>query len=113
MSYQKHYFKKNKYNAKKKEYNGRYYDSIMEANYAIQLDWRKKAGEIKEIIPQYKIALRVNDKHICNYYIDFKIIMKDDSIEFHEVKGMETQLWRLKWKLTEALYPDYKLVLIK
>jgi hypothetical protein len=107
----------NKYKAEKQTFNGRSYHSKKEADYAVQLDWRKKAGEIKEIIPQYKIDIRVNGKHITNYFIDFKIVLSDDSVELIEVKGFETDVWRLKWLLTESLLeeiePGAKLVLIK
>ncbi len=72
---------KSKYKNKSKNYNGRTYDSIKEATHAEELDWRKKNGEIKEIIPQYKISLDVNGVHIANYYIDFKVIMSDGSIQ--------------------------------
>lgn len=85
-----------------------------EAGYAQELQFRQKAGEVKEIIPQYRISLDVNGYHICNYIVDFKVIMADDTIEMHEYKGFATQLWLFKWKLTEALYgKEYKLVLIK
>jgi hypothetical protein len=107
------YLKRNKFNAKSMVYNGRRYDSKLEASYAMELDWRKKAGEIIEISPQHKISLDINGAHIANYYIDFKIILCDGTEEYHEVKGFETDLWRLKWKLTKAIYPEYKLVLIK
>lgn len=116
MNAKKVYFsnnRKNKYNSTKTKYDGRYYDSKLECDYAINLDWRKKAGEIKEIIPQYKISLDVNDQHIANYYMDFKVILADNTIEMHEVKGMETQLWRMKWRLAIALYSEWKFVLIK
>ena len=116
MTYNKKYFsnkRTNKFNAKKTEYNGRYYDSILEANYAEQLDWRIKAGEIKEVIPQYKISIDIDSVHIANYYMDFKVILSDGTIEMHEVKGMETPLWRMKWRLSIALNPDWKFVLIK
>ena len=110
-------FRKNKYNNRGQEYNGRYYHSKKEAQYAETLDWRIKAGEIKEVIPQYKLELIVNGMNICKYYVDFKCIMADDSIEFHEVKGFETEVWRLKWKLTEALIneiePGAELLVIK
>ena len=112
--YEKRY---NKYKAEKQTFNGRSYHSKKEADYAAQLAWRMKAGEIKEIIPQYKLDIRVNGKHITNYFIDFKIILADDSVELIEVKGFATDLWRLKWKLTEALLdeiePGAKLVLVK
>ena len=111
--YQKIISKKNKYNAKTQNYTGRKYHSALEANYAAQLDIRKKAKEIKEIIPQYKIDIRVNGIHICNYYMDFKLIMTDHTIEMHEVKGFATDLWRIKWRLAIALYPEWKFVLVK
>lgn len=108
---------KGKYNNRTKQYRGRTYDSIREANHAEELDWRIKAGEIKEVIPQFKISLDVNGKHICNYYVDFKVIMMDGSVQFHEVKGMELPVWQLKWKLTEALLdeiePGAELIVIK
>lgn len=109
----KTYFKRNKFNAKGTSYNGRYYDSKLEASYAMELDWLKKAGEIKEIIPQYKISLDVNGVHIANYFMDFKVIKSDETIEMHEVKGLEMPLWKMKWKLAKALYPEYEFVLIK
>lgn len=109
--------KKNKFGAKRKEYNGRSYHSTGEANYAATLDLRKKAGEIKLIIPQYKLDIRVNGVHITNYIIDFKVILINDAVELHEFKGCETPEWKLKWKLTEVLLneiePGSKLVLIK
>jgi hypothetical protein len=110
---EKRYIKRNKYNAKQTSYAGRVYHSALECTHAIELDWMKKAGEIKAWEPQHKIDLSVNGTHICNYYIDFKVIMNDFSEEYHEVKGLETDIWRIKWLLTKALYPDYKLILIK
>lgn len=106
-------FSKNKYNSKRTKYNGRYYDSAMEAAYAEKLDFRKKNGEIKEIIPQFKISIDINGEHIANYYMDFKVILSDGRIEMHEVKGAETQLWRMKWRLSKALHPEWNFILIK
>jgi len=105
--------RKNKFNAKKTQYNGRYYDSVLEANYAEKLDWLIKAGEVKEVVPQYKISLDVNGVHIANYYMDFKVVLSDGRIEMHEVKGFETPVWRMKWRLAKAMYPEYKFVLVK
>jgi hypothetical protein len=111
------YRSKSKYNNKTKQYNGRTYDSIREANHAEELDWRIKAGEIREVIPQFKIDIKVNGRHICNYYMDFKVILVDGGIEFHEVKGFATDVWQLKWKLTEALLneiePGAEMIVIK
>lgn len=104
----------NKFGAKKKEFNGRIYMSKGEAGYAQELELRRKAGEILEITPQFRLSLDVNNYHICNYIVDFKCIMADGTIELHEYKGFVTDLWQMKWKLTEAVYgKQYKLVLIK
>lgn len=107
----------NKYGAVKQTFNGRSYHSKKEAAYAQQLHLRQLAGEITEILPQYPLRLYVNEKKICNYLIDFKITLADNTVELIEVKGFETDVWRLKWKLTEALLeeiePGAKLILVK
>ncbi|HUX56250.1 MAG TPA: DUF1064 domain-containing protein [Bacteroidales bacterium] len=107
----------NKYKAERQTFNGRSYHSKKEADYAVQLAWQKKAGEIKEITPQFKIDIRVNGKHITNYYIDFRVVYSDDRVELIEVKGFATPEWMLKFRLTEALLdeiePGAKLVIIK
>lgn len=114
----KHYMKpskhpKNKFGAIKQTYNGYSYDSKMEAQYAAKLDWRIKAGEVKKWERQHKISIDVNGVHIANYFIDFKVYMSDGTIEYHEVKGVETPVFKIKWRLSQALNPDWKFVLIK
>jgi hypothetical protein len=105
--------KSNKYHAELSEYRGRIYDSTGEMEYAVELDWRRVAGEIAEIIPQYPIKIVVNGTDICKYLIDFKIVLASGEVEYHEYKGVETDLWKLKWKLVLALYPNWKFILIK
>jgi hypothetical protein len=105
-------YSRNKYGNKTSVINGRSFDSKLEAAYFNELVFRQKAGEIKEIIPQFKLDITINGKHICNYYVDFKLIMRDESTEYHEVKGFATDIWALKWKLAQALYDD-KFILIK
>ncbi len=111
--------KRNKFGAVKQTYNGYSYHSKKEAGYAMELDWRIKAGEVKEWTRQHRLDLRVNGELICKYYIDFRAELTDGTIEYIEVKGFETDVWRLKWKLTKAIFDeltegeDAKLVLIK
>lgn len=105
--------KRNKYGSKKATYGGYTYHSQLEASYAEMLDWRIKAGEVIKFERQHKISLDINGVHIANYFIDFKVFMADGTEEYHEVKGFATDLWRIKWRLTQAIYPEYKLVLIK
>src|SRR4051812_3707392 len=71
----------NKYGAKGQYYGGKFYDSTGERDYAMELDFRKKAKEIKDWVGQKKIELKVNGQLIANYYCDFQIEHNDGSIE--------------------------------
>lgn len=88
------------YNIKKAGRN----DSKFEAGVAQSLELLKKAGEIRDFQEQVKIPLVVNGYHICNYYIDFVIQHNDGTTEYREAKGFATDVWKLKWKIFEALY---------
>lgn len=79
-------------------------DSKFEASKARDLELLVKAKEIKSFEEQVKISLQVNGFHICNYYIDFVVTHNDGDIEYIETKGYATDVWKLKWKLFEALY---------
>ena len=102
-----YWFKRqNKYGNKSSEYNGIIYHSKMEAGYAQELDLRVKAKDIKSWVRQVKIPLKVKGELVANYYIDFVITHNDRIKEYVEVKGFETEVWRLKWKLFEIIYKD-------
>ncbi len=106
----------NKYGNKSQTYNRISYASKKEAGFAEELDFRMRAKDIKCWSRQQKISLDVNGYHICNYYIDFVVEHNDGTFEYVEVKGFETEVWRLKWKLFEALFgndPMIKLTVIK
>lgn len=94
----------NKYRAKTNEYNGHVYHSKLESAYAMELDLRVRAKDIKSWDRQIRLDLRVNDQHICHYIIDFVITHNDGSKEYVECKGMELPEWKLKWRLFEALF---------
>lgn len=109
--------RQSKYNAKSSIYNGISYHSKKEAAYAQELDLRKEAGDIKRWERQVAIDLFVHDKKICRYYVDFRVIYPDGQEELVEVKGFETEVWRLKWKLLEAIWnkehPEVQLTVVK
>lgn len=111
------YFVKNKWStAKKCTYGGYIYQSKFEAHYAFELDARLRAGEIERWERQVKIPLDVNGYHISNYYIDFVAYYPDGTIEYVECKGLASEVWKLKWKIFEALFsdrPDVKLTVVK
>lgn len=94
----------NKYHAKSTEYGGVIYHSKKEAAYAQELDLRLYAGEFKAWKRQIPIELIVNGYKICRYYVDFEIEHHNGTIEWVEVKGWETDIFRIKRKLLEAIY---------
>jgi hypothetical protein len=106
-----------KYYNESQNYNGHHYDSKFEAGYAKQLDFRKKAGEIKSWQPHVKLALYVHGCHVCDYEMDFVLDYPDGSQEFVECKGAVLPLWALKWKILEAVapvqFPGVKLTVVK
>lgn len=111
MTYQvKTYFK----TAKKTEYKGVMYDSKFEAQQAYELDMLQKAGEIIKWEKHVRLPLIVNNYIVCEYEIDF-IVYRDGETEYVECKGYPMPVWRLKWKLFEALYtkPGNKLTIIQ
>jgi hypothetical protein len=111
------YHQQNKWTtAKKREFKGQLYDSGFEASYAQELDLRKSAKEIKDWDRQVTLDLRFNDYLVCTYRIDFIVYHHDGTTEYVECKGWASPIWRLKWKLFEALYsnqPNVKLTVIR
>lgn len=81
-------------------------DSKFEAGYAQELRLRVKAGDIKSFEEQVVLDLIVNGFLVCTYKIDFIVRHNDDTLEYVETKGWPQPVWRLKWKLFEALYSD-------
>lgn len=108
---------KSKYHNVSIEYNGLRYDSKLEAKVAQDLDWKLKIGEIKEWRRQVKIPLAVNGVHITNYYIDFVYTDKHGQVVYLEAKGMETDTFKLKWRLFTALIneidPGAEMIIVK
>ena len=100
--------KGNKDHAKRHEYNGYTYHSKMEAAYAAELDLRLRAKDIIGWRRQVPLELCLNGKKICTYRIDFIVEYADGTEDWVEIKGLETPEWKLKWKMTEAIYGEDK-----
>jgi len=106
-----------KYGNKKVVRDGIKFDSIAEAKYYEQLKWLQ---EHKQILffrtqPRY-LLLEAFDKggqHFrkIEYVADFEIHNLDGSIQVVDVKGMETDVFKIKRKLFEFKYP-HKLVML-
>lgn len=89
--------------------NGKVYMSKLEMNYRKHLGMLRGATLPKEkvikIDEQVPFEIVVNGKKICTYFLDFKVIYGDLRIEYVDVKGVKTDIYRLKKKLVEACYP--------
>lgn len=89
------------------------HQSILEADYCSELYLLKKGRKIRDYSTQFKIDITVGDKHITNHYVDFRVINLEGGAEFHEVKGYETDVWKIKRRLVEALFPDIPYIIKK
>lgn len=110
------WYAKNKYKNIRQTFQGYSYMSRSEAQYAAELDMRKKAKDIKEWTRQIRIPLKIYGLTICNIVVDFQVTHNDGSIELVEYKGFSTDLWKIKWKMLQAIYgkehPEIKLTVV-
>lgn len=108
--------KKQKFNAKKIEYDGIIFDSKLECEYYKELMLKVKNGEIKSFSIQPKYILQ--DKFTkygksyreISYSPDFAILNNDDSITLIDVKGFSTPASEMRKKMFDFQYPDIQLI---
>jgi len=106
-----------KYKSKKVELDGHIFDSKIEARYYQQLKWLEENKQILFFLlhPRYLLqeAFEKNGKKYrrIDYVADFEIHHLDGGIEVVDVKGMETEAFKIKRKLFEKKYP-HKLSLV-
>lgn len=106
-----------KYNSKSVELDGHVFDSKIEARYYQQLKWLESNKQILffRLQPRYLLqdAFVKDGRKFrkIEYVADFEIHHLDGSIETIDVKGMETEAFKIKRKLFENKYP-HKLSLI-
>lgn len=80
-----------------------------ESDYAMHLEILRAAGQVKRW--DFEPAkLRLADK--TWYTPDFRVVMSDDTIEFHEVKGFWRDDARVKIKIAAEHHP-YRFVAVK
>lgn len=106
--------KYNKFGAIKTWHDGHLFDSQMEANHYQELRLIEAAGIISDLEIQKEIVLTVNDRQICIYYADFFFFMKQNQRwTVGETKGVKTPAFSIKWKLAEALYPEWNFMMFR
>lgn len=109
---------RSKYGNKKVTIDGHTFDSKAEARYYSELKLRERAGEILffRLQPRYRLQdsfEKDGKKHrAINYVADFEIHHCNGSIEVVDVKGMQTEVFKIKQKMFNKKYP-HKLTLVK
>jgi len=102
--------RRNKHNAQKVEkvVGGQAcrFDSLAEWRYAEWLERERKARRVRSWKHHPKalvVADALTQSDLCRMAVDFLVVRPDGLLEWHEVKGMATAVWRLKRKLLEVL----------
>lgn len=94
--------KPRKYSNQPTTRDGFRFDSKKEAAYYDQLKIRQQIGEVSHFLMQVPFHLPGNTR----YVLDFLVFFTDGSApEYVDVKGRETQVFRLKKRQVESLYP--------
>ena len=108
----------NKYRNKKVQVDMYVFDSIRESQRYKELKLLLKAGKISDLQLQPRFLLQGSFKkngktfRKIEYIADFQYIENGKTI-VEDVKGMQTDVFKLKHKIFEKVYPDLELRIIK
>lgn len=102
-----------KYNAKKVEYKGIVFDSKVECDYYQYLE-SKLGSEYDhiELQPRYELIPKFDNQRKTEYIADFALWKDNKLLEVIDVKGMPTEVAKLKAKIFRDKYPNIKLTWI-
>lgn len=107
-----------KYQNKKTQVGMYVFDSIAESKRYKELALLEKAGQIKGLKLQPKFLLQEGFKkngktyRKIEYIADFMYI-ENGKVIIEDVKGMETDVFKLKRKMFEYKYPGFELRIVK
>jgi hypothetical protein len=99
--YYKKTVRKNKFNAKKTKVDGYTFDSIKEAVRYKELKMLQDSGEVNFFLRQVPFDVGAGIK----YRLDFMVFWGDGTITCEDVKGVQTETFKIKKKLVEEKYP--------
>ena len=81
-----------------------------ESLYSVYLFSRMRAGEVESFAFEADTLLLA---HLCRYTPDFRVVLPDGTIEYHECKGKKGKSYyaredaRIKIKVAASLYPQF------
>jgi len=109
--------RRSKYNARRTEVDGITFDSASEAARYVELKLLERAGKISglELQPRYELIKAFttdSGEHIrgITYVGDFRYVDKTGAVIVEDVKGMKTDVYKIKRKLLLWRYPDINFV---
>jgi len=98
-----------KYRAIRTEVEGIMFASRREAQRYMELRVCEKAGIIHELTLQQKFPMVINGVKVCTYIADFCYRDNEGRAIVEDSKGFKTPMYRLKYKLFHALYPNLRI----
>lgn len=95
---------RSKYGNRKVKLDGEKFDSVAERDRWVQLRLMERAGEIRDLRRQVRFPLfGVGNTHVCDYIADFVYHRGTvDAVVIEDVKGVATDVFRIKAKLMAA-----------
>ena len=89
---------KSKYGNKTTEVGGHKFDSRKEARFFLQLQQDPTVKSIRNQV-KYELIPKQQGERACSYVADFVVEYQDGSTVVYDVKGMRTDVYRIKRKL--------------
>jgi hypothetical protein len=90
-----------KFGAVRTVQNGTAYASKAEAAYAAYLEQLRQAGQLVGVMEQPTFRLPGGTRYVA----DFLCFWADGTVDARDVKGMETEGFKIKWKEVQHAYP--------
>lgn len=95
--------RKSKYRSQKVELDGFHFDSKLEAKRYTELQLMVQACELVEVLV-HTPTIRLRGTSVT-YTLDFLCVAPDGSCWAEDVKGIQTQAWKVKWRISRAQHP--------
>ena len=99
---------RHKYGAVRTKDAGRTYASKAEARFASRLRMLQAAGEVLMFLEQTTLRLPGGTR----YVVDFVVFHQDGTIRWIDVKGYQTETFRVKKREVEAAYPHIEIEVV-
>lgn len=102
----------NKYHNQRTESWGKFFASKKEANYYSELLIQKLAKNKSQRVEKIELQPKFKFPMGFSYVADFRVIYSDGHEEIIDVKGVETDVFKLKKKCFAYFYPQLILKLV-